>query len=181
MVPNMFSNLLFIKTNLQEVCTVQSQPAQGTIGRCGVYDGFYSRRCCADCCPAQTQCYKREAWIRPGYLGETFDTAVIEVTDTCKLQFGFGEGCMYSPNRIHIDCEGDDGGGTNCDTECFEPNSSCPCFGISTGRNNKVQDAAPKFAKASYSAKPSPQCYCSSSPILIDVLGNGYAMTDAAR
>lgn len=61
MVPNMFSNLLFIKTNLQEVCTVQSQPAQGTIGRCGVYDGFYSRRCCADCCPAQTQCYKREA------------------------------------------------------------------------------------------------------------------------
>ena len=80
--PPMFSSL-FIKASLQEVCTVQTEPAHGAIGPCGVDDGFYSRRCCADCCPAQTRCYKREAWIRPGYLGETFDTAVIEVTDTC--------------------------------------------------------------------------------------------------
>jgi hypothetical protein len=72
------------------------------------------------------------------------------------------------------------GDGTTCDVECFEPNYGCPCYGISTGRNNKTQEAAPKFAKANYSAKPLPQCYCSSSPILIDVRGDGYRMTDAA-
>lgn len=39
----------------------------------------------------------------------------------------------------------------------------------------------PAFIKASYAAKPLPQCYCSSSPILIDVRGDGYRMTDAAQ
>jgi hypothetical protein len=105
--PTVFpSPFFFIKTSLQEVCTVQTEPPRGEVGPCGVYDGFYTRRCCATCCPAQTQCYKREAWIRPGYLGETFDRALVEFIDTCKLQFGFGEGCMLSPNRMHTECGG---------------------------------------------------------------------------
>jgi hypothetical protein len=40
-----------LKGSFQETCTVQSEPVHGEIGRCGVYDGFYSRRCCAECCP----------------------------------------------------------------------------------------------------------------------------------
>ena len=60
------STLKFLKANLQQACTESPEEPRGEIGRCGVYDGFYSRRCCAMCCPALTNCYKREAWIRPG-------------------------------------------------------------------------------------------------------------------
>jgi hypothetical protein len=67
----------------------------------------------------------------------------------------------------------------SCSTECFESNADCPCYGV-TGRNNiKPRSRSPKFVKAGYSPRPRPMCNCSSSPILIDVLGNGYAMTNA--
>ncbi|HEX8458958.1 MAG TPA: hypothetical protein VF656_16815 [Pyrinomonadaceae bacterium] len=69
--------------------------------------------------------------------------------------------------------------GTTCNTECFEPNEGCPCYGIFTGRNNRPQVKPPAFVKAGYSPKPLPQCYCTSSPILIDLDGDGYQMTDS--
>lgn len=57
---------------MQQTCTgTPNQPPQGEIGRCGIYYGFYSRQCCDPQFPSLTNCYKREAWIRPGYLGET--------------------------------------------------------------------------------------------------------------
>lgn len=36
----------FTKLKWQGTCTVQSEPPRGEPGQCGVYDGFYSRRCC---------------------------------------------------------------------------------------------------------------------------------------
>lgn len=69
----------------------------------------------------------------------------------------------------------------NCRVECFETNPTCPCWGW-WGRNNYgSDDKTPKFVKAGYRPASRPICDCSSSPILLDVLGNGYAMTDAAH
>lgn len=68
-----------------------------------------------------------------------------------------------------------------CDPECFEPEPDCPCYGA-FGRNNVTPPSkTPRFHKARYAPKSLPACYCSSSPILIDVLGDGYAMTSAAE
>jgi hypothetical protein len=72
--------------------------------------------------------------------------------------------------------------GTICNTECFEPNAGCPCYGIIYGRNNNTPlNTKPVFVKASYSTKPLPRCYCSSSPILIDLHGDGFQLTDTTR
>lgn len=87
-------------------------------------------------------------------------------------------------NGVDEDCTGtaDDGctvGGVWCDLECFEPNPDCPCYDM-WGRKNQPHDKTPRFVKAGYRTKPAPLCNCSSSPILIDVLGNGYSMTNPA-
>jgi hypothetical protein len=166
---NTFSSLRFFNTSWQETCTVQDEPPHGEIGRCGVYDGFYSRRCCSPRFPNVTNCYKREAWIRPGYLDETFDTTVIEVTDTCRTSFGFGEGCLLQTNRIHIDC-GDDG---LDDNEC---SSYGPGWFI--GHDGRC---VPPACQTCYDNGGT---YCSTgadcwTPVLIDVRGNGFALTDA--
>ncbi|HEX8458954.1 MAG TPA: hypothetical protein VF656_16795 [Pyrinomonadaceae bacterium] len=77
------------------------------------------------------------------------------------------------------------GSGTTCNTECFESNSDCPCYGSGwLGRNydkfpNKGFPQAALFVKAVYSTKPLPQCYCTSSPILIDLGGDGFQLTDS--
>ena len=78
------------------------------------------------------------------------------------------------------------GDGVACSTECFETNPDCPCYGNGwLGRNNNQwRHTLPQpalFVKAAYPTKPLPQCYCTSSPILIDVRGDGYRMTDATR
>jgi hypothetical protein len=120
-----------------------------------------------------------------GYI--TGEARTFESDHTCQTAgsgcttAGFGGSCPLGTyqNGTGMCCS--IGDGTTCDVECFETNYGCPCYGISTGRNNQARDAAPRFAKANYAAKPLPRCYCSSSPILIDVRGDGYRMTDAAR
>ena len=166
--PAMFSKLLYTKTSWQEICTVQSEPPHGSIGPCGVYDGFYPRRCCPECCPTfPSNCYKREAWIRPGYLGETFDTAVIEVRDSCRFQFGYGEACMLSPNRMHIPC-GDGEGDPDYYGQYYVPegNNYCDC---SDDIDNNF-DGLPDFDDWN----------CLGSPILVDVAGNNFTLTNGA-
>jgi hypothetical protein len=75
-----------------------------------------------------------------------------------------------------------------CDSECFEPNPECPCYGgeLLTAKNKTSCNREPQFINAGYSVEPQkialiPECYCSVSPILIDVSGDGFAMTDAAH
>ena len=87
--------------------------------------------------------------------------------------------CKWNTTRCSIA----DGG--ICDEECVECNQDCPCYNCGIYGLNKGETCKPKspFVKAGYTPKSPliPLCSCSSSPILIDVLGNGYAMTNAAN
>jgi hypothetical protein len=65
-----------------------------------------------------------------------------------------------------------------CAAECFEPNPECPCFNDWSRNSNEPNAKAAKFVNAGYKPEPRPLCDCSYSPILIDVLGDGYSMTD---
>lgn len=70
--------------------------------------------------------------------------------------------------------------GVWCDPECFETGDpDCPCNGMWGRNNKKTKGKAASFIKAGLSASALPRCYCSSSPIIIDILGNGYSMTDS--
>lgn len=151
---------------LQETCTVQTESPRGNPGECGVNDGFFSRRCCTPRFPQLTNCYKREAWIRGPTIGEEPNTSIIEVTDYCRLQFGFGETCLNQTNRIHIDCE--IGGGTACpeceDTLCQQMGATydyslCKCLGTGEAGGGETR---------------------SCSPVLVDTAGDGFSLTDAA-
>lgn len=72
-------------------------------------------------------------------------------------------------------------------SECSDPTPGCPCYDGSGGIfGSNVESSCskePKFIKATFSPKANfiPRCFCGSSPIIIDVLGNGYAMTNATN
>jgi hypothetical protein len=138
-----------LKVNWPDTCTVQTEEPRAEIGRCGVNDGAYSRRCCLVGVLEETGCYKREAWTRPGYIGDLFDTTVYEVADACRTNFGFGTPCYMRLNRVHFAC---DNGGSSCD-------GGTGCSG-----NPQLDLDSP--------------C-CDQTPILIDVAGNGFSLTDA--
>ncbi len=88
--------------------------------------------------------------------------------------------------------------GPFCWPECYEPNPNCPCY-IADSRPARMfgkigpSCSPPMFINTSFSSPidwesnwqvPSPltpDCECSMSPIIIDILGNGFALTDAAN
>jgi hypothetical protein len=75
-----------------------------------------------------------------------------------------------------------------CDEECFEPKPECPCYGggeLLTAKDKQSCNRETQFINAGFSQNRKtaliPECYCSVSPILIDVSGDGFALTDAAH
>lgn len=152
-----------MQTTTDEICNDQTSqnPPQGEIGRCGINDGFYSRRCCDPQFPTITNCYKREAWIRPGYGGEVFNTTVYEVEGmTCRTQYGFpgGEACLLSTNRIHFDCE--------------PPPTPTPTPTPTPDRCASCEYEAGFICIDNW---------CTISPIVIDVQGNGFNLTNSTN
>jgi hypothetical protein len=156
----------------QQTCTGSpNEPPRGELGQCGVNDGFYSRQCCSSHFPTLIDCYKREAWVRPGYIGDLFDTMVLEVSgEVCRKNFGFpsGESCLIATNRLHFDCVTlPGGGGGNCD------GNLAPQAGDTTTEKATTPGLFPT----------SPDLVCidceCQSPIVLDVNGDGFNMTDA--
>ena len=171
--------LSLFKINWPETCTVQTEEPRGEIGRCGVKDGFYSRRCCLAGDPENTGCYKREAWIRPGYLGETFDTTVYEVADPCRTNLGLGTPCYSQLNRVHFACDtGGDGGSTpTTPQECSNIGWYWNYADNSCYQSVCEEQQFPCYGNESWNMF---NCSCQPiSPILIDVARNGFALTDA--
>ncbi len=76
-------------------------------------------------------------------------------------------------------------GGLGCSPECFEPEPDCPCYrqdgGL--GKNFPSCNSSPAFINAGFSptSKLVTYCRCRVSPILIDVDGNGFTMTNAVN
>ncbi|HLL71674.1 MAG TPA: hypothetical protein VK363_09595 [Pyrinomonadaceae bacterium] len=128
---------------------------------------------CVTCGPAD--------WVEGATCGSAGSICGTTESDLkfCPDAYGFQVGC----HDYYIDpCPPPlPGGGTACDSECFEAFPECPCYATYYGSNqNGTQKPTPTFAKASYAPKPMPQCHCSTTPILIDVRGDGFALTDAA-
>lgn len=73
---------------------------------------------------------------------------------------------------------------TACNNECIEINPLCPCYDQYGSLNKSAPscNSSPRFVKAGYSPKTKsalvPFCSCV-SPVVIDVAGDGFNLTDA--
>lgn len=121
-------------------------------------------------------------WRRSGTNPQTGEPIYAELSPMTDFQYG-----TRSVNiSITIPAQTVGGNFPNCVPECFEPDYDCPCYGQGGGTVGSLRPACerslPAFVKAGYSPKKPllPQCNCTVTPILIDVAGNGLALTDAA-
>ena len=65
-------------------------------------------------------------------------------------------------------------------TECWQPNPECACYIPGSAKAGESCPATKeRIVDAKNEGKAEPLCICPTSPILIDILGNGYALTSA--
>ena len=110
----------------------------------------------------------------------------IRILDAFVMVGGVRQNIPFTQAPINVNLRVNEVTAGNCRPECFEPNEGCPCFGNDwwAGTRNKPScNNKPAFMKASFSPKKSaiPLCWCSSSPILIDIEGNGFSVTNAVN
>jgi len=152
-------------------------------GSCWIENGFYSDQCDS---ASSSNCYVRRAVVRPAGVNETGNKRLLTTRRECKTEFGFGPAvCAVTVSRIHNHCEPEDcvqffpcPAGSNWDSlecDCIAVPAPTPtpdpggngCGGLQLCYEPEVYDAL--------------TCSCVyPSPILIDVAGNGFALTAAA-
>jgi len=106
----------------------------------------------------------------------------------CQRSQEYQNGCAYGYNSFTCSCKPPPP--PPCIPECYEPSPSCPCWVPPDWSPGRVMGkpglscpppATGAVAERRGSSPLSPDCECSLSPIIIDILGDGFALRDAAN
>jgi hypothetical protein len=167
-------------------------------GRCWMRDGFYSESCSGG---STSNCYARKAVVRPAGQNEVGNTRLLTTDVSCQNEFGFGPVvCASTISKIHNPCAPEDCVQFfPCPTGSTWDRLECECVASSTGGRGGGSECAEDLSGQYGYAEGNNYCNCAdgmdndldgladyddfkciASPILLDVAGDGFQLTNAA-